>query len=333
MKDGAWVLTYFLGQGNSAEENALFLAYSRDGLHWEKLNDGKPAFVVEGIGGNRIRDPFVFRKNDGKFVMIATDWTLWQTPQAVSRDYWSNPSPYLIIADSDDLIHFTNTRRIDFAQLSDECLAKRKAQGWGDMHAWAPEVFYDEARGEYGIIWSGNGDLAGDSSINRTYVNYTKDFVTVSRPELFFELLDDKGNNITEIDATLIKENDSWYMFFKGEANDAKDIQEAKSLSLKPGSFTVINNKKYITRGSRQALQMFTEGPFVIKLPDEDKWYLYADFYGRDGVFGCWETDDLEADPADWRLLPESEYSLPFGVRHANTVRVSEEELQKLLSK
>lgn len=332
-KKGAWVLSYFLGQGNSAEENALYLAYSRDGLHWENLNGGKPAYVVEGIGGNRIRDPFVYRKNDGKFIMIATDWTLWQTPAAISEGYWSNPSPYLIVADSDDLITFKNTRRIDFAQFTPEATENRRAHGWPDMHAWAPEVFYDETRGEYGVIWSGDGDLEGNSVINRTYVNYTKDFVTFSKPELFFELLDDNGNNITEIDATLIKNDSSWYMFFKGEANDAKDIQEAKSDSLKPGSFTVINNKKYITRGSKQDEQMYTEGPFIIKLPEENKWYLYADFYGRDGVFGCWETTDLEADPADWRLLDEKEYSLPFGVRHANTVRVTEEELEKLFNR
>lgn len=329
--DGAWILTYFKGQENLSTENALYLAYSKDGLNWKELNDGKPAFVLEGFGGNRIRDPFVFRKLDGTFVMIATDWTLWQSPQAVSEGYWSNPSPYLILADSKDLKSFTNVRRIDFAQLSPEAKENRKKNKWGDMHAWAPEVFYDENIKQYGVIWSGDGDLQGTSCINRTYVNYTKDFESFSKPELFFELKDENGNNITEIDATIIQHKQSWYMFFKGEANDAKDIQEAKSDSLKPGSFEIINDKKYITRGKNQETQMYTEGPFVIKHPTKDLWYLYADFYGRDGVFGCWETTDLESPAENWRLLSESEYSLPHGVRHANTVRVSNEELEKLL--
>lgn len=337
MKDEttAWVLSYFLGQGNSAQENALYLAYSKDGLHWEPLNEGKPAYVLEGIGGNRIRDPFLFRKNDGKFILIATDWTLWQTPQAISEGYWSNPSPYLIIADSDDLITFKNPRRIDFAQFTPEALENRKSHGWPQMHCWAPEVFYDEQRKEYGVIWSGDGDLEGNSVVNRTYVNYTKDFINFSKPELFFELTDENGNNITEIDATLIQHEKNWYMFFKGEANDAKDIQEAKSSTLKPGSFELINNRKYITRGAAQDVKTDTEGPFIIKVPGENKWYLYADFYCRDGVFGCWETTDLEADPADWKLLnlEKGEYSLPFGVRHANTVRVTEKELNALLKK
>ncbi len=330
--NGAWVLSYFLGQGNSAEENALFLAYSRDGLHWTELNGGKPAYVLEGIGGNRIRDPFVYRKKDGKFIMIATDWTIWQTENAVSEGYWSNPSPCLIIADSEDLITFTNPRRIDFAQLSDEALAKRQERNWGNMHAWAPEVFYDEGRGQYGVIWSGDGDLSGDSVINRTYVNYTKDFVTFSKPEVFFELKDSDGNNITEIDATITDWNGKYYMFFKGEAGEAKDIQEAVSTSLEPGSFVVTDPEKYVTRTTDQATQMFTEGPFVVKDPSKELWYLYADFYGRDGQFGCWATTSLDAAPEEWKQLDESEYSFPYGVRHANTVRVSDSELQKLIS-
>ena len=331
VENGAWVLSYFKGKGNSASENALYLAYSRDGLHWTDLNDGNPAFVLQGIGGNRIRDPFIFKKNDGKFVLIATDWTLWQTPDAVSEGYWSNPSPYLILADSDDLISWKNSRRIDFAQLSSQALETRKAHGWGQMHAWAPEVFYDENKKMYGVIWSGDGDLQGNSVINRTYINYTSDFESFSKPELFFELKDESGNNITEIDATLIQHEKNWYMFFKGEANDAKDIQEAKSSSLEPGSFEIINDHKYITRGKNQQTQMYTEGPFIIQIPGENQWYLYADFYGRDGQFGCWSTKDLEAPAEDWVLLNEDEYSLPDGVRHANTVWVTENQLEALI--
>lgn len=333
VQDNVWILSYFKGQGNSPQENALYLAYSRDGLHWTDLNNGKPAYVLEGIGGNRIRDPFIFKKNDGKFVLIATDWTLWQTPQAVSEGYWSNPSPYLILADSDDLITWTNPRKIDFAQLSETALANRKSHNWGNMHAWAPEVFYDEVRKSYGVIWSGDGDLEGNSVINRTYVNYTVDFENFSKPELFFELKDENGENITEIDATLIQNGKNWYLFFKGEANDAKDIQEARSSSLEPGSFEIINNHKYITRGKNQNVQMYTEGPFVIKIPGENLWYLYADFYGRDGQFGCWATEDLEAPAEDWKLLDFSEYSFPQGVRHANTVKISEVQLAELLKK
>ncbi len=325
----SWVLSYFKGGDNSAVSNSLYLAYSTDGLHWNELNNGRPVFTIQGIGGSRIRDPFLFRKKDGTFVLIATDWTIYGTPEAVSPDYWGNPSPYLILADSDDLITFTNVRRIKFARLSEHAVTLRRMNGWKDMHCWAPEVFWDAAIQQYGVIWSGDGSLDGKNNINRTYINYTSDFVSFTEPEIFFELKNE-GQNITEIDATMIQHAGKWYLFFKGEIDDAKDIQEAYSRSLLPGSFKIMHDGKYVTRTIDQDNQGYTEGPFIIKALDEDIWYLYADFYRHDGIFGCWRTDNLENSPDKWNFLSSSEYSLPARVRHANTILVTEEELTKL---
>lgn len=325
----AWILSYFKGGDNSPESNSLYLAYSTDGLHWDELNGGKPVYRLNNIGGNRIRDPFLFRKRDGSFLLIATDWTIYGTAEAVSQEYWGNPSPYLILADSDDLINFRNTRRIKFADLSDDACALRKIHGWKNMHCWAPEVYWDVAIERYGVVWSGDGSLDGKSNINRTYINYTTDFVNFSKPEVFFELKKDDVN-VTEIDATMIHHEKKWYLFFKGEINDAKDIQEAYSRSLMPGSFKIMHDGKYITRTTAQGKQLFTEGPFILKAQDRDRWYLYCDFYGQDGVFGCWSTESLENPPDKWRQLDPSEFSLPQGVRHANTIIVTLEELEKL---
>ena len=38
------------------------------------------------------------------------------------------------------------------------------------------------------------------------------------------------------------------------------------------------------------------------------------------GVFGCWTTTNLNADPSTWTKLAASAYSFPAGVRHANRV-------------
>lgn len=59
-------------------------------------------------------------------------------------------------------------------------------------------------------------------------------------------------------------------------------------------------------------------------------WYLHADFFTRGGVFGCWSSPDLNAKRSTWKRLPATEYSLPAGVRHANTVRVTQAELDAL---
>jgi uncharacterized protein YjdB len=86
-----WLMSYF-GPEQDLEADSLHLAYSTDGLHWTAINDGASYYRVDGIGKNQIRDPFILRKVDGTFVLLATDWTRDDKP-----DYWSNPSPYSLL--------------------------------------------------------------------------------------------------------------------------------------------------------------------------------------------------------------------------------------------
>lgn len=310
----AWVMTYF-GPNQDLPNDSLHLAFSTDGLHWTGLNDGKPVYqaptAIGGVDGSgHIRDPFVLRKNDGKFVYIATDWTL-----AVNdSNYWRRPSSRIFVADSDDLITFTNPRFLN--------LAPSGLGGNTTPHAWAPEAYYDASKRSYAIVWTGDADR------NRTYVSYTQDFVNLldATPQVLF----DPGYD--EIDATVVPHDGYNYLFYKDETGSGKDIQVAKSSGsgLVAGSFTRIS-PNYLTRGGNQGTMQGTEGPLVVKVPGQQKWYLYADYYGNGGVFGCWTTTDLDADPATWtKLTNEVDFNLPAGVRHANTVRVTQAQLDAL---
>jgi hypothetical protein len=199
------------------------------------------------------------------------------------------------------------------------------------MHAWAPEAYYDAANDQYAIIWSGNDG----ADKNRIYVSYTKDFRSLVTPDP--KVLFDPGYSV--IDGTIAVHDGASYLFFKDETDNdggsvtgsGKDIQVARaaSESLLPGSFTR-SDPGYIPRGTDQSKRQATEGPFVIQDPEQELWYLYADFYTQGGIFGCWSTPDLNAKPSAWKRLAQSEYSLPAGVRHANTVRVTQAELEAL---
>jgi hypothetical protein len=299
--------------------DSLHLAYSTDGLHWTRLGSGGPAYQLTGKGTNHIRDPFLLRKQDGSFVYIATDWTLSNN----DSNYWNNPSSKILVADSKDLIAFTNARLLTLTSL--------KGAGGKNMHAWAPEAYYDPIGERYAIVWSGNDS----ADRNRIYVSYTKDFQTLvsQDPQVLF----DPGYSV--IDGTVTSWNGSSYLFFKDETDNnggsttgsGKDIQVARaaSESLTPGSFTRWD-PAYIPRGTSQGTRQATEGPFVIKDPKRELWYLYADFYTQGGIFGCWRTADLNAKPSSWTRLAQADYSLPAGVRHANTVRVTQAELDAL---
>jgi len=313
-----WVLSYF-GPEQSVAADSLYLAYSTDGLHWTRLGSGGPAYQLSGMGTNHIRDPFILRKRDGSFVYLATDWTLSEN----DSNYWNNPSSKILVADSKDLIAFTNPRLLRLTTLV--------GPGGKPMHAWAPEAYYDPAREQYAIIWSGNDS----ADRNRIYVSYTRDFETVVSPEP--EILFDPGYSV--IDGTMTTWNGSRYLFYKDETDNeggattgsGKDIQLARAASelLTPGDF-VRSDAGYIPRGADQATRQATEGPFVIKDPERDLWYLYADFYTQGGKFGCWSTSDLNAKPSEWKRIAPEDYSLPAGVRHANSVRVTQAELDAL---
>lgn len=313
---GAWILSYF-GPRQDVPNDSLHLAYSLDGLHWKGLGYGQPVYQLSSLGTNHIRDPYMFRKNDGTFVYIATDWTLAEN----SNGYWDHPSPRIFVADSTDLVTFTNPRLVTLTNLS--------GPNGTPMHAWAPEAYYDASRNEYAIIWSGNDT----TNWNRIYVSYTKDFTTILNPtpDVFF----DPGYPV--IDGTIARSNGRSYLFFKGEQYDSYnglDIQIARAptAALDPGSFERWS-PEYITRGADQGTRRGTEGPFALWSPVANRWVLYADYYGNGGVFGAWTTPSLDVAPSTWTELTSSEFRFPTGVRHANTVRVTRAELDALIAR
>jgi len=140
----AYILSYF---GGSDGLEALYMAYSYDALNWTALNDNKPVLQAK-VGKKSIRDPYIYRKPDGTFVLMCTD-------------SWS--SEYAIFWDSDDLITFKNERLIRLNTMN--------------QHVWAPECIYDSVSKQSIVYWSGN----------IIYGNVTVDFINFSEAKKFFD--------------------------------------------------------------------------------------------------------------------------------------------------
>ncbi|PPK92425.1 alpha-L-arabinofuranosidase B-like protein [Kineococcus xinjiangensis] len=197
----AYVMGYFAESPNwEVASYGLHLAVSRDGLEWTPLNQNNPVVLpTAGTGG--LRDPYIHRKQDNTFVVLATD---------LKGTNWAEQNQYIHVWDSTDLRSFTGYRRIKLHSLP--------------THSWAPEVIWDAGRRQYGIVYSAN-----DGNRNVLMVNYTTDFRTVGGHQVYF----DPGFNV--IDGSFAFHNGMHYLYFKREHDFT--LMGARSSSLAPGSF------------------------------------------------------------------------------------------------
>jgi len=198
---GGYVMGYFTESPSSVANNyGLHLAISTDGLTWTPLNQNNPVVTpTAGTGG--LRDPFIMRKQDGTFVVLATD---------LKGTDFSQQNQYIHIWDSADLRSFTGYRRVRMHTMP--------------THTWAPEAFWDASRGQYGILYS-----ARNNNRDSFYVNYTTDFRTVGAHQLYF----DPGFDV--LDATMHVGTGANYLYYKSFADGR--LYGARSSGLAPRSF------------------------------------------------------------------------------------------------
>ncbi|WEO99578.1 glycoside hydrolase family 43 protein [Streptomyces sp. FXJ1.172] len=200
--DSAYAMAYFTESPNgTGTDYGLHLAVSRDSLNWMPLNQNNPV-VTPTEGALGLRDPFILRKQDGTFVVLATD---------LKGTDWSYVSQYVHVWNSTDLHTFTGYHRLKVHDMN--------------THAWAPEAFWDAGRGRYALIYC----AVNGSGHNVIMVNYTTDFVTVSAPQVFF----DPGYDVIDGDMA-VGVNGVNYLYFKKD----QKLVGARSTSLDPGSFT-----------------------------------------------------------------------------------------------
>ncbi|UJF35708.1 family 43 glycosylhydrolase [Paenibacillus hexagrammi] len=159
----AYVMSYHTkgtsGTSMSYMDDSLHLAYSYDQTHWTALNDNNgilfkknPGYKANPANGLQMEDPYLFRKQDGTFVLLATS----------TNSAGSATSSSIFAWDTTDFIHYTNERSIQMNSTG--AVAK------------TPQVKYDSTSKNYIIYWT-NG--------TQNYANTTTDFVTVSAPSAY----------------------------------------------------------------------------------------------------------------------------------------------------
>lgn len=299
----AYLFSYFTRNG----EDGVHLAYSRDGIHWLPLNDGKAVITPQITGAGEgwqewnttaalMRDPSILRGPDGMFHLV---WTIAWTDHGIG------------VAHSRDLIHWSRQTRVPVMEGEPTAL-----------NTWAPDLFYDDATRQFVIVWASSipGRFPATDSLaqktsrgradHRLYYVTTRDFVTYSATKLLYD------GGFSAIDGTITQRGDTYYLVMKDETfyPPHRDLRIASS--------------KHATGPYGPASPAFTdrdtEGPSVLQTGGYS--YIYYDEYTR-GHYGAVRTKDfVQFEPFSDSL------TTPRGIRHGSAFLAPESVLDGLLA-
>lgn len=280
-EEGGYIFTSF----REPADEGLYLASSKDGLHWQDL--GGPYLKPEAGKSKIMRDPSIVRGPDGTYHMVwTTDWR------------GGNGFGY---ASSKDLIDWSPQEYIPVMEHEPTV-----------VNVWAPELFYDDDRQGFIIIWASTvphryekGEEDEDNN-HRMYYVTTKDFKTFSKAKLFLE------PGFSVIDAVIVKRKmNDYVLVLKDNTRPMRNLKI--SFAKSPlGPFEKI---------SEPFTGFLSEGPTVLKLGKE--WVIYYDNYGEKNYRAVKTVDFENFEPID--------FDLPEGHKHGTIAPISGNLTEKLL--
>lgn len=289
--DVAYLFAYFLG--NAPEQERLSYAVSLDGYNFKALNGGH-AVWKSNAGTECIRDPYIFKGEDGYYYMLATDMK--------SSLGW-NSNRNIITAKSTDLVHWFDDTVIE--------IANKYPLMMNADRAWAPQAIYDPEKDAYMIYFAARVPGRDDRTI--MYYAYSKDMKTFdTQPAMLFA----PSNGNDAIDSDIIYQKGKYYMYYKNETNKRIYLAEADHAN---GPYREI---KQVSEGN-----IGVEGPNIYNLIGTDKWLMMSDAYGN-GYYVMQETTDLE----NFKTVSRNSYSFDFTPRHGYVIPISGDQYNALVN-
>ena len=269
-----------------ADEGLRFL-YSEDGIHWDSIAG---TWLAPTLGDSIMRDPSIVVGPDSTFHLV---WTI----------AWKGDTGFGY-SSSKDLVNWSEQRRIPAM----DSVASTQ-------NLWAPELFYDDVKGQYMVVYASCVPDAGfdvgieeEKNNHRLYYVTTKDFTTFSDPKLFYE------PGFSCIDATLVKRGpEDYVMVVKDNTRPNRNIKVAFAKDAE-GPYTA---------ASEPFTESFTEGPSVAKVGDE--YYIYYDTY-RKFIYSTHKTSDFKT----FTDVTDS-ISVPSGHKHGTIFRAPRSVVEKLI--
>lgn len=282
-----YLFAYFV-EVSQGRGDGLRLAHSHDGEQWGAIGAGK-VFMPPSVGGGSFRDPHVMRDPAGQYHLV---WTTSCVPWAESNCVQDRGFGH---ATSADLVAWS---KADYVTIDLDV-----------EHVWAPETVFDAESEQYVVLWSSPLDQNPSASDPHSiYYLLTKDFKTFSEPLVLYS---QTGRNF--IDATISRQDDSYLMILKDEADGQKNLRALRSTSLFGAGAWQTAPSAPLT-GNYAA-----EGPSLLERAGE--LFIYFDKYGE-GKYGALRAsaDATLEQPNAWQDVSASVF-FP-GVRHGTPIEV-----------
>ena len=278
---------YMFSTFREPADEGLYLAYSYDGYTWSDL--GGPWLKPE-VGQQKVmRDPSVVAAPDGTFHMV---WT----------SSWRDDLGFGY-SSSTDLINWSEQEFISVMDFDTST-----------VNVWAPELFYDDEKDEYIIIWASTIPYKFEKGIeeernnHRMYCTTTKDFKTFSETRLYL----DPGFSV--IDCVIEKRAKKDYVLvLKDNTRPMRNIKVAFG-ETPMGPWENV---------SEPFTEQFTEGPTVAKVGQD--YLIFYDSYRKKTYGGCKTSDFITfVDISDVVSFPE-------GHKHGTIFKANEGVLNNLI--
>lgn len=287
---------YLFTSFHEPADAGLRMLYSYDGRKW---NDFDTVFLKPTVGNDKImRDPSMIQTPDGTFHLVWT--TEWKG---------GNGFGY---ASSKDLLHWEDIKYMPW-MMFDPFESKTEPVKSNVVNVWAPELFYDDEKQEYIIVWASclpgkfERGVEDENNNHRLYYTTTKNFKAYTETKLFF----DPGFSV--IDAVIVKRaNSDYVLVLKDNTRPERNIKVAFSE-------TPVGPWRNV---SKAFTDNFTEGPSVVKLKNE--WLIYYDSY-RKKIYEASATKDF----VHFENVT-AKVSVPAGHKHGTIVPVEKKFIKQL---
>lgn len=307
----AYLFVHFR-EKDTPDGEQVYFGISRDGFHWEPINDGKPVIWCF-YGDKGARDFTIIRsKHNNKYYLWGTDLSLSYGMRSKYGHSWEeiarNGSDSFSVWESEDLVNWTEQRLVKLGDENFGCL-------------WAPDIIYDKEQKDYILHWS-SSHSCNDFGLKGIFYSRTKDFEEFTEPRELYRKPEKESAGV--IDSALYEEDGKYYMFLKSEGNPANIVL------LKSDNITGPFERIQEFDASMEALgQGLYEAPTAVRL-ENGSWCLFLDYYGTTAEGQGYVPFIAENLAGGKFIRSDQKFDFPYGYKHGTILTISVEDYERI---